>query len=56
MSFNSWDKLVKARRDFPKTKFATAVVDKALKKAPSNVYLLVCIGGTISIVVFLIIR
>jgi hypothetical protein len=31
MAFNSYDKLVKAQRDYPKPKFATQVVDKALK-------------------------
>jgi hypothetical protein len=42
MAFNSYDKLVKAQRDYPKPKFATQVVDKALKKQPNNPYLLVC--------------
>jgi hypothetical protein len=41
MAFNSFDKLCKAQRDYPKPKFATAVVDKALKKQPNNPYLLV---------------
>jgi len=41
MSLNSWDKLSRARRDFPKPKFANAVVEKGLKKAPNNPYLLV---------------
>ncbi|KAL5121989.1 methionyl-tRNA synthetase [Pleosporales sp. CAS-2024a] len=40
MSFNSWDKLVKAQRDYPKPRFAMQVVDKALKKQPKNPYLL----------------
>ena len=41
MSFNTWDKLSKAQRDYPKPKFATDVVNKALKKQPNNPYLLV---------------
>ncbi|KAH7077321.1 N-acetyltransferase B complex non catalytic subunit-domain-containing protein [Paraphoma chrysanthemicola] len=40
MSFNNWDKLSKAQRDYPKPKFAVAVVEKALKKTPDNPYLL----------------
>ncbi|KAF2033776.1 hypothetical protein EK21DRAFT_57934 [Setomelanomma holmii] len=40
MSFNTWDKLSKAQRDYPKPKYAVAVVDKALKKTPENPYLL----------------
>jgi hypothetical protein len=43
MAFNSWDKLAKAQRDYPKPKFAAQVVDKALKKQPNNPYLLVCL-------------
>jgi hypothetical protein len=42
MAFNNWDKLSKAQRDYPKPKFAVAVVEKALKKTPDNPYLLVC--------------
>jgi hypothetical protein len=42
MAFNSWDKLEKAQRDYPKTKFAVVAVDKALKRQPNNPYLLVC--------------
>ncbi|KAH7401816.1 tRNA synthetases class I (M)-domain-containing protein [Phaeosphaeria sp. MPI-PUGE-AT-0046c] len=40
MAFNSWDKLAKAQNDYPKPKFALAVVDKALKKQANNPYLL----------------
>ncbi|KAJ4370649.1 hypothetical protein N0V83_005170 [Neocucurbitaria cava] len=42
MAFNSWDKLSKAQRDYPKTKFAVAVVDKALKKNPKNPFIRTC--------------
>lgn len=41
MAYNSWDKLAKAQRDYPKPKFANQVVDKALKKQSNNPYLLV---------------
>jgi hypothetical protein len=41
MAFNSWDKLAKAQRDYPNPKYASAVVDKALKKQPHNPYLIV---------------
>ena len=41
MAFNNWDKLSKAQRDYPKPKFAVAVVDKALKKNPKNPFLCV---------------
>jgi hypothetical protein len=41
MAFNSWDKLAKAQRDYPNPKYAWAVADKALKKQPSNPYLIV---------------
>jgi hypothetical protein len=41
MAFNSFDKLCKAQRDYPKPKFAYAVVEKALKKQPQNAYILV---------------
>ncbi|KAL6706881.1 hypothetical protein ACN47E_005024 [Coniothyrium glycines] len=40
MAFNNWEKLAKAQRDYPKPKFAVAVVDKALKKNPANPFLL----------------
>ncbi|KAH8731426.1 hypothetical protein GQ44DRAFT_735904 [Phaeosphaeriaceae sp. PMI808] len=40
MAFNNWDKLSKAQRDYPKSKYAIAVVDKALKKQPSNPFLM----------------
>lgn len=40
MAFNSWDKLTKAQRDYPKPKFAVAVVEKALKKNKANPFLL----------------
>ncbi|KAF2854675.1 hypothetical protein T440DRAFT_551750 [Plenodomus tracheiphilus IPT5] len=40
MAYNSWDKLSKAQRDFPKPKFAHSVVTKALKKQPHNPFLL----------------
>ncbi|KAH4609099.1 hypothetical protein HBH82_069530 [Parastagonospora nodorum] len=40
MAYNSWDKLAKAQRDYPKPKFANQVVDKALKKQSNNPYLL----------------
>ncbi|CAO2648943.1 Nn.00g098920.m01.CDS01 [Neocucurbitaria sp. VM-36] len=39
MAFNNWDKLSKAQRDYPKPKFAVAVVDKALKKNLKNPFL-----------------
>ncbi|KAF2832109.1 hypothetical protein CC86DRAFT_312914 [Ophiobolus disseminans] len=39
MAYN-WDKLTKAQREYSKPKFATSVVDKALKKQPNNPYLL----------------
>lgn len=41
MAYNSWDKLAKAQRDYPRPKFANQVVDKALKKQSNNPYLLV---------------
>jgi len=41
LNINSWDKLTKAQHDYPKPKFSIAVVDKSLKKYPSNAYLLV---------------
>jgi hypothetical protein len=43
MAFNSWDKLAKAQRDYPKLKFAALFVDKNLKKQPNNPYLLVSV-------------
>jgi hypothetical protein len=41
MSINTWDKLAKAQRDYPKPRYASAVVDKASKKDPKNPYLIV---------------
>ncbi|KAF3034462.1 hypothetical protein E8E11_003903 [Didymella keratinophila] len=38
MAFN-WDKLSKARREYPKPKFALSYIDKLLKKSPGNPYL-----------------
>lgn len=40
MAFN-WDKLSKARREYPKPKFALSYIDKLLKKSPGNPYLTV---------------
>lgn len=40
MSLNSWEKLARARRDFPKPKIAITVVERGLKKSPNNPYLL----------------
>jgi hypothetical protein len=45
-TINTWEKLTKAQRELPKAKFATLAVDKALKKQPSNPYLLVCELGS----------
>jgi hypothetical protein len=45
MAFNSWDKLAKAQRDYPKPKLAMPFVDKSLKKQPNNPYLLVSLVG-----------
>lgn len=39
MAFSTWDKLLKVQRDYPKPKFALPVVEKALKKAPTNAFL-----------------
>ncbi|KAF1929644.1 uncharacterized protein M421DRAFT_125836 [Didymella exigua CBS 183.55] len=36
----TWDKLSKARREYPKPKFALSYVDKLLKKSPGNPYLI----------------
>jgi N-terminal acetyltransferase B complex non-catalytic subunit len=41
MACNSWDKLRKAQRDYPKAKFADSFVQKSLKKNPKNPFLLV---------------
>ncbi len=54
MAFNSWDKLAKAQNDYPKPKFAVAVVDKALKKSPKNPFLLVSSSSATFIAFFLI--
>ncbi|KAL1793372.1 hypothetical protein ACET3X_008354 [Alternaria dauci] len=40
MACNSWEKLCKAQRDYPKPKFADAFVQKSLKKTPQNPFLL----------------
>ncbi|KAJ5064549.1 hypothetical protein J3E74DRAFT_402994 [Bipolaris maydis] len=40
MACNSWDKLCKAQRDYPKAKFADSFVQKSLKKSPKNPFLL----------------
>jgi hypothetical protein len=42
MAYNTWAKLSKAQNDYPKPKFAVPFVDKALKKNPTNPFLLVC--------------
>jgi hypothetical protein len=41
MACNSWDKLCKVQRDYPKAKFADSFVQKSLKKSPKNPFLLV---------------
>ncbi|KAI4918402.1 hypothetical protein J4E90_002786 [Alternaria incomplexa] len=40
MACNSWEKLCKAQRDYPKAKFADSFVQKSLKKTPKNPFLL----------------
>lgn len=40
MACNSWDKLCKVQRDYPKAKFADSFVQKSLKKSPKNPFLL----------------
>ncbi|CAN9370096.1 unnamed protein product [Alternaria alternata] len=40
MACNSWEKLCKAQRDYPKPKFADSFVQKSLKKTPKNPFLL----------------
>lgn len=46
MACNSWDKLCKAQRDYPKAKFADSFVQKSLKKSPKNPFLLVSCSNT----------
>ena len=41
MAIDTWERLEKAKRDYPNQKFAVQFVDKALKKSPRNAYLLV---------------